>query len=85
MSRTAYERLLALGLELPPVPPPRGAFKPFSRSGSLVFLAGQICEVERRGPLRRADRRSTRPCCRPESRRALRAESVGGAKACTRW
>ena len=44
MSGTAYGRLLALGLALPPVPPPRGAFKPFSRSGSLVFLAGQICE-----------------------------------------
>ena len=44
MSGMAYERLLALGLELPPVPEPRGAFKPFSRSGSLVFLAGQICE-----------------------------------------
>jgi enamine deaminase RidA (YjgF/YER057c/UK114 family) len=44
MSGTAHGRLLALGLALPPVPPPRGAFKPFSRSGSLVFLAGQICE-----------------------------------------
>ena len=44
MSGTAYQRLLALRLELPPVPEPRGAFKPFSRSGSLVFLAGQICE-----------------------------------------
>jgi enamine deaminase RidA (YjgF/YER057c/UK114 family) len=44
MSGTVYTRLLALGLELPPVPEPRGAFKPFSRSGSLVFLAGQICE-----------------------------------------
>ena len=44
MSGTAYGRLRALGLELPPVPPPRGAFKPFSRSGTLVFLAGQICE-----------------------------------------
>src|ERR1700730_12032037 len=44
MSGIAYGRLLALGLQLPPVPEPRGAFKPFSRSGSLVFLAGQICE-----------------------------------------
>lgn len=44
MSRTANERLAALGLELPPVPKPRGAFKPFSRAGSLIFLAGQICE-----------------------------------------
>jgi enamine deaminase RidA (YjgF/YER057c/UK114 family) len=39
-------RLEALGLVLPKVPVPRGAFKPFSRSGSLIFLAGQICEWE---------------------------------------
>jgi len=37
-------RLRALGLELPPVPPPRGAFKPFSRMGHTLYLAGQICE-----------------------------------------
>jgi enamine deaminase RidA (YjgF/YER057c/UK114 family) len=44
MSGVIAQRLAALGLELPPVPQPRGAFKPFSRAGSLVFLAGQICE-----------------------------------------
>jgi enamine deaminase RidA (YjgF/YER057c/UK114 family) len=44
MRGEAYGRLLALGHELPPVPVPRGAFKPFSRAGSLIFLAGQICE-----------------------------------------
>ena len=44
MSDAVLERLAALGLTLPPVPPPRGAFKPFSRCGSLVFMAGQICE-----------------------------------------
>lgn len=44
MSGIVAARLAALGLALPPVPPPRGAFKPFSRAGSLVFLAGQICE-----------------------------------------
>ena len=38
------QRLAALGLELPPLPAPRGAFKPFSRSGPTVYLAGQICE-----------------------------------------
>lgn len=37
-------RLRRLGLALPPVPPPRGAFKPFSRAGSIIYLAGQICE-----------------------------------------
>ena len=44
MTRVVASRLAALGLELPPVPRPRGAFKPFSRAGSLIFLAGQICE-----------------------------------------
>lgn len=44
MNGVVAQRLAALGLELPPVPQPRGAFKPYSRSGSLVFLAGQICE-----------------------------------------
>lgn len=55
MSGESYARLLALGLTLPPVPRPRGAFKPFSRTGSLIFLAGQICEwdgeVRFRGPV----------------------------------
>lgn len=48
-------RLAALGLTLPPVPSPRGAFLPFSRSGATVWLAGQICEwdgeVRFTGPL----------------------------------
>lgn len=44
MSNVVAQRLAALGLQLPPVPQPRGAFKPYSRSGSLIFLAGQICE-----------------------------------------
>ena len=44
MTGAVAARLAVLGLELPPVPPPRGAFKPFSRAGNLIFLAGQICE-----------------------------------------
>lgn len=44
MTGIVAARLAALGLDLPPVPSPRGAFKPFSRAGALVFLAGQICE-----------------------------------------
>ena len=45
-SGTALERLKTLGLVLPKVPSPRGAFKPFSRYGQLIFLSGQICEWE---------------------------------------
>lgn len=44
MTCIVAQRLAELGLDLPPVPQPRGSFKPYSRSGSLVFLAGQICE-----------------------------------------
>ena len=38
------QRIKELGLELPPPWIPRGAFLPFQREGSLVFLSGQICE-----------------------------------------
>lgn len=44
--RSPKARLVELGLVLPKVPAPRGAFKPFSRAGSIVYLAGQICEWE---------------------------------------
>ncbi|MFG2552209.1 RidA family protein [Streptomyces sp. NPDC048581] len=35
-------RLAQLGLRLPEVSPPRGAYVPAVRSGSLVFVAGQV-------------------------------------------
>lgn len=44
MSNAVMDRLAALNLVLPPVPPPRGAFKPYSRAGNIIYLAGQICE-----------------------------------------
>ena len=44
MTNSVMDRLAALNLVLPPVPPPRGAFKPYSRAGNLIYLAGQICE-----------------------------------------
>lgn len=54
MASAVAQRLADLGLELPPVPRPRGSFKPYSHSGSLVFLAGQICEWD--GKVRYAGR-----------------------------
>ena len=36
------ERLTALGLELPPVAPPVANYVPAVRSGSLLFVAGQV-------------------------------------------
>jgi len=41
---SVYERLGALGIELPPVTAPVAAFVPFVRSGSLVFLSGHIAK-----------------------------------------
>jgi enamine deaminase RidA (YjgF/YER057c/UK114 family) len=40
------ERLRELGLELPPVPSPAGAYVPAVRAGSLVFTAGQVPLVD---------------------------------------
>jgi enamine deaminase RidA (YjgF/YER057c/UK114 family) len=39
---TVAGRLVELGLVLPPVPSPAGAYVPAVRSGSLVFTAGQL-------------------------------------------
>lgn len=40
------ERLAELGITLPSVPPPAGAYVPAVRSGSLVFTAGQVPFVD---------------------------------------
>jgi enamine deaminase RidA (YjgF/YER057c/UK114 family) len=36
------ENLAALGLELPPVPTPAASYVPATRSGNLIFTAGQL-------------------------------------------
>ncbi|SDD85333.1 RidA family protein [Actinokineospora iranica] len=40
------ERLVELGIELPPVPTPAGSYVPAVRTGSLVFTAGQVPLVD---------------------------------------
>ncbi|MGW1182924.1 RidA family protein [Streptomyces drozdowiczii] len=42
MGRNIRERLAELGLTLPRASAPKGAYVPAVRSGSLVFIAGQI-------------------------------------------
>jgi enamine deaminase RidA (YjgF/YER057c/UK114 family) len=42
MATTASERLGELGITLPQVPPPAGAYVPARRSGSFVYTAGQV-------------------------------------------
>jgi enamine deaminase RidA (YjgF/YER057c/UK114 family) len=39
---TWTERLAELGIELPPVASPAGAYVPATRTGSLVYTAGQV-------------------------------------------
>ncbi|HEX6708589.1 MAG TPA: RidA family protein [Albitalea sp.] len=41
---SVYDRLKALGIELPPVAIPAAAYVPFVRSGKLVFLSGHIAK-----------------------------------------
>ncbi|MFJ3089378.1 RidA family protein [Streptomyces sp. NPDC086838] len=42
MGRNIRERLAELGLTLPGASAPKGAYVPAVRSGSLIFIAGQI-------------------------------------------
>lgn len=42
MSDDVRKRLAGLGLRLPEVSPPKGAYVPAVRSGRYVFVAGQI-------------------------------------------
>jgi enamine deaminase RidA (YjgF/YER057c/UK114 family) len=42
MPRDPEARLRELGLELPSVPEPAGAYVPATRSGTLIFTAGQL-------------------------------------------
>ena len=39
---TALDRLASLGLSLPEVATPAGAYTPYTRAGALVFTAGQL-------------------------------------------
>lgn len=43
MSR-AEDRLIEMGLKLPPDWTPMGQFLPFRRDGTTVYLSGQVCE-----------------------------------------
>jgi enamine deaminase RidA (YjgF/YER057c/UK114 family) len=40
------QRLTELGIELPAVPAPAGAYVPAVRTGSLVYTAGQVPLVD---------------------------------------
>ena len=42
---SVYDRLKALGIELPPVAVPAAAYVPFVQTGKLVFLSGHIAKL----------------------------------------
>jgi enamine deaminase RidA (YjgF/YER057c/UK114 family) len=44
IAMSVYDRLKALGIELPPVALPAAAYVPFVQTGSLVFLSGHIAK-----------------------------------------
>jgi enamine deaminase RidA (YjgF/YER057c/UK114 family) len=39
-------KLAALGLALPPAPPPAGSYVPTVRTGNLLYCAGTICSLD---------------------------------------
>lgn len=41
---SVYDRLKALGIELPPVAVPAAAYVPFVQTGNLLFLSGHIAK-----------------------------------------
>jgi enamine deaminase RidA (YjgF/YER057c/UK114 family) len=48
MMSTAEERIIELGIELPPVAKPRWAYVPAVRTGDLLFVSGQIATEDGR-------------------------------------
>lgn len=43
---SVYDKLKALGIELPPVSVPAAAYVPFAQTGNLVFLSGHIAKKD---------------------------------------
>ncbi len=41
-----YEKLMALGISLPPISTPAAAYVPFVQTGKLVFLSGHIAKKD---------------------------------------
>lgn len=82
---TPSEKLRELGLELPNVPTPAGSYVPATRTGSLVFTAGQLPfedgELHRTGKVGDAvTAEDARECARLCALNALAAaaEKAGG-------
>jgi enamine deaminase RidA (YjgF/YER057c/UK114 family) len=46
MASSIEQKLASLGIVLPQVSTPAANYVPYTRSGALVFVAGQICQVD---------------------------------------
>ena len=67
-----YDRLTDLGVVLPPLAIPAGAYVPFVRSGKLVFLSGHIAKREGKAWVGQFGRDITTPT----GRKAARAVAI---------
>jgi enamine deaminase RidA (YjgF/YER057c/UK114 family) len=46
MGQRIEARLKSLGIRLPAIRTPSGTYLPYTRTGTLVYIAGQICQAE---------------------------------------
>ena len=46
MGQRIATRLKLLGIDLPAVRPPAASYLPYTRTGPLVYVAGQICQAQ---------------------------------------
>jgi enamine deaminase RidA (YjgF/YER057c/UK114 family) len=67
-----YDRLTDLGISLPPLAIPAGAYVPFVRTGNLVFLSGHIAKREGKAWVGQFGRDITTPT----GRKAARAVAI---------
>jgi enamine deaminase RidA (YjgF/YER057c/UK114 family) len=67
-----YDRLTDLGIVLPPLAIPAGAYVPFVRTGNLVFLSGHIAKREGKAWVGQFGRDITTPT----GRKAARAVAI---------
>ena len=67
-----YDRLTDLGIALPPLAIPAGAYVPFVRTGNLVFLSGHIAKREGKAWVGQFGRDITTPT----GRKAARAVAI---------
>ena len=77
---SVYDRLKALGIELPPVSAPAAAYVPFVRTGNLVFLSGHIAKRDGKPWVGQLGRTMTTDQAKPAAR-AIAIDLLGTLQA----